>query len=459
MSLPSSPAAPLAATPQRVPVPGPVPATPFSGEHVQEHSPASIARRYAPAAAAQPYDQHAYEPVPGFPDRPPSAPLFLPVVDLDTGGAVAVEVIAEGASPGAPGAAGPATRPGTGPGTGMVNGPATGTVNATVNGVLAAAREEALLPLVLPISAAAVAGGSAGLAPLHEAIRMCNRRPREVILVIEGEPALVERMALLSAIDGLRAVGYLIAFGGLGAAALPLDLLADASPYVIALSADLVARGPRDHRRGALAESLVRLARGVGAHVLAPGVRDETQLAAVRGWGIRLAQGPLLAPFDWRPSHGYNRVHVPLPVTEATTPTATLGPRVQEILLPAVTLPAESTAEEVVAVLSAEPSITSVILVDEYQRPLGSIDRSRFLLFMAGAYGHALHARKPAGRLADPAKIVAKTTPVIAAMQVAGRDNARVYDDLVVVDEVGRCMGVVRVGDLLRHAADLRAAR
>lgn len=106
--------------------------------------------------------------------------------------------------------------------------------------------------------------------------------------------------------------------------------------------------------------------------------------------------------------------------------------------------------------LSAEPSITSVILVDEYERPLGSIDRSRFLLFMAGAYGHALHAKKPCGRLADAAKIVAKTTPVIAAMQVAGRDNARVYDDLVVVDEVGRCLGVVRVGDLLRHAADLQ---
>ncbi|SIS17468.1 EAL domain, c-di-GMP-specific phosphodiesterase class I (or its enzymatically inactive variant) [Microbispora rosea] len=441
VSLPVHPAAPPAATSQRVPAPGAAPATPFppdSGwEHptadvAREHDPATMVRRYTPAAPAQPYDQRAHAPsASGLPG--PAAPVFLPVVDLDTGGAVAVEVISEGASYGGPGMA------------------------STVNGLLAAAREEALLPLVLPISAAAVAGGSAGLASLHEAMRVCNRRPREVILVIEGGSASVERTALLSGIDGLRAVGYLIAFGGIGTAALPLDLLADASPYMIALSPDVVARGPRDPRRGALAESLVRLARGVGAHVLAPGVRDETQLAAVRGWGIRLAQGPLLAPFDWRPSHGYNRVHVPLPVPEATAATASLGPRVQELLLPAVTLPAESTAEEVVAVLSAEPSITSVILVDEYQRPQGSIDRSRFLLFMAGAYGHALHAKKAAGRLADTAKIVAKTTPVIAAMQVAGRDNTRVYDDLVVVDEVGRCMGVVRVGDLLRHAADLQS--
>ncbi|GGO23448.1 hypothetical protein GCM10010116_47240 [Microbispora rosea subsp. aerata] len=435
MSLPSPSAAPLAATPRRVPASGPASATPSPAENARDHDPADIARRYAPAAA-QPYDRRTV--TPGLPG--PAAPPFLPVVDLDTGGAVAVEVFTEGASAGGPGVAG------------------------TVNGLLAATREEALLPLVLPITAAAVAGGSAGHAPLHEALRVCNRRPREVILVIEGDLAPVDRTALLSGIDGLRAVGYLIAFGGLGTAALPLDLLADASPYVIALSADLVARAPRDARRGTLAESLVRLAGGVGAHVLAPGVRDETQLAAVRGWGIRLAQGPLFTPSGWRPSHGYNRVHVPLPVPEADAVTAALslrglGPRVQELLLPAVTLPVESTAEEVVAVLSAEPSITSVILVDEYQRPRGSIDRSRFLLFMAGAYGHALHAKKPAGRLADTPKIVAKTTPVIAAIQVAGRDNARVYDDLVVVDEVGRCMGVVRVGDLLRHTAELQSAR
>jgi EAL domain-containing protein (putative c-di-GMP-specific phosphodiesterase class I) len=356
-------------------------------------------------------------------------------VDLDTGGVVAVEVIV----PNTPGAGD------------------TG-VSGTVGALRAATREEALLPLVLPIPASAVIGGSAWLAPLHEAMRASNRRPREVILMIEGDVPRGDRAALLSGIDGLRAVGYLIAFGGIGTAYLPLDLLADASPYVIVLSGDLIGRVPRDARRSGLAESLVGLARGIGAHVLAPGLRDESQLATVRGWGIRLAQGPLLAPLDWKPGHGHGRVRVPLPVPETTPVNALLGPRVQEFVLPAVTLPASSTAEEVVVALSAEPSITSVILVDEYQRPEGSIDRSRFLLFMAGAYGHALHARKPASRLADPARVVAKTTPAIAAMQVAGRDNARVYDDLVVVDEVGRCMGVVRVSDLIRHVANIQPA-
>jgi EAL domain-containing protein (putative c-di-GMP-specific phosphodiesterase class I) len=360
--------------------------------------------------------------------------MFLPVVDLDTGGVIAVEVIA-GSRPDSPAF----------------------DVSATVQGVLAASREEALLPLVVSIPSTAVIHGSAALAPLHEAMRVSRRRPREVILMIEGDVPAADRRQLLSGVDGLRAAGYLMAFGGLGCAHLPLDLLADASPYVIMIAPELVDRAPRDARRSALAESLVGVAKSVGAHVLAPGVRDEAQLGAVRGWGIRLAQGPLLAPIDWKPAHG--RVHVPVPIPEAAPLTAVLGPRVQEFLLPAVTLSQQATAEEVVAAFGSEPSITSVILVDEYQRPQGSVDRSRFLLFMAGPYGHALHAKKPAGRLADTAKVVPKTTPAIAAMQVAGRDAERVYDDLVVTDEVGRCLGIVRVGDLIRHVANLQPTR
>ncbi|MFC7385663.1 EAL domain-containing protein [Sphaerisporangium rhizosphaerae] len=333
----------------------------------------------------------------------------------------------------------------------------TGDVSGTVAAAYAAAREEALLPLLLTVPSDAVVQGSGALAPLHEAMRATSRRPREVILVITGDVAARDRRALLTGIDGLRTIGYLVAVGGLGTSHVPLDLIADAAPYALVLSPELMERVPRDARRNAVGEAVAHMAKSLGVHVLAPQVRDEAQLTTLRGWGVRLAQGPLLAPLDWRPSHG--RVHVPLPVPAEPQPSMIdLGPRVQEFLMPAVTLGMHATAEEVVEALGTEPSITSVILVDEYQRPRGSVERSRFLLSIAGPYGHALHAKKPAHRLADPPRVVPKTTPVIAAMQVAGKDSARVYDDLVVVDEVGRCMGVVHVGDLIRHVADLQPA-
>ncbi|MFB9719985.1 EAL domain-containing protein [Planobispora longispora] len=362
---------------------------------------------------------------------PVSVAGITPIVDLDTGGVIALQAIGGDLGYGGSGH---------------------GDVVALARLVLDISRNEALLPLplVLTLPTAAVVSGSAALAPLHEALRVSGRRPREVILMLKGGFSEVDRRALIMGVEGLRAVGYLIAVGEVGTAHVPLDLLTDVSPYLTVLSPELIARVPRDQRRAALGESLAALARNVGAHVLAPGVTTEVQLATVRGWGVRLAQGPLLVP---GPS---GRVHVPLPVVEPEPVQLLLGPRVQEFLLPAVTLPEEATAEEIVEIFSSEPSITSVILVDEYQRPKGSLDRSRFLLSIASRFGHALHGKKPAIRLADSVRAVPKTTPAIAAMQVAGRDTERVYDDLVVTDEVGRCMGIVRVSDLIRQVAAMQ---
>ncbi|WP_240197136.1 EAL domain-containing protein [Nonomuraea lactucae] len=307
------------------------------------------------------------------------------------------------------------------------------------------------LPLVLELPIRVVAQGAGALTPLHEALRRSGRHPRETMLLLTGPCGPAERPVIQVSLDGLRSHGYLLGFGGVGAESVPLDLMADVSPYLLALSTEVMARLPRDHRAMAVARAVVELARGIGAHVLAPAIEEQAQLSAVRGWGVRLAHGPLLAPGP------DGLVRVPLPSAEDTPAGVELGPRVQELLLPAVTLPAEAKAEEVVEAFGHEPSITSVILVDEYQRPQGSLDRGRFLLSIAARYGHALHGSKPARRLADPPRTVPKSTPAVAAMRAAGHDSGRVYDDLVVTDELNRCMGIVRVSDLIRQLTAIKS--
>ncbi|MET8866397.1 EAL domain-containing protein [Nonomuraea sp. NPDC004580] len=301
------------------------------------------------------------------------------------------------------------------------------------------------LPMVLELPIGVVLSGAGALAPLHEALRRAGRHPREAILLLTGTCREQDRPLLKVGIDGLRSIGYLLGFADMGAAGPSLDLVAGAAPYLLALDPEVVARIPGDHRATAVARAVVTLARGIGAHVMAPGVEREQQAAVMRGLGVRLAHGPLLAPGP------DGKVRVPLPLTDEPPTSAMLGPRVQDLLLPAVTLPAEAKAEEAVAAFGHEPTITSVILVDEFQRPTGSLDRSRFLLSIAARYGHALHGSKPARRLADPPRTVPRTTPAVAAMQAAGRDATRVYDDLVVTDELNRCLGIVRISDLIRQ--------
>ncbi|MFC5835004.1 EAL domain-containing protein [Nonomuraea insulae] len=306
------------------------------------------------------------------------------------------------------------------------------------------------LPMMLELPVRVVLAGAGALAPLHEALRRAGRHPREAILLLTGPCQEQDRPLLRVGIDGLRSIGYLLGFAHVGTAGPALDVLAQAAPYLLALDPDVVARIPGDHRAAAVARAVASLARGIGAHVLAPGVEREAQVAVIRGLGVRFAHGPLLAPGP------DGRIRVPLPIADESHATVMLGPRVQELLLPAVTLPAEAKAEDAVAAFGHEQTITSVILVDEFQRPKGSLDRSRFLLSFAARYGHALHGSKPAQRLADPPRTVPRTTPAIAAMQAAGRDATRVYDDLVVTDELNRCLGIVRVSDLIRQVAAIR---
>ncbi|MFV2175041.1 EAL domain-containing protein [Actinomadura sp. LOL_016] len=386
----------------------------------------------------------------------PARAVFHPVVDLGTGTVVAVEAHA---GPAADPSAGPFPDPAGDPradryavpsAPAMWPDPAAEDVRRAVEAAGAAAELGTRLPLLIGLRAETLAAGEHALSDLHHGLGATGRRPNEIILCATGGFPPATRPAVAAALGGLRRAGYLVGLAGLGAAHAPLDLLADVAPYLLKLDADLARRAPGEPRRSALAASLMELAHRLETHVLAPGLETQDQVLHLRGLGARLAQGPVLAPPEWRPG-----MPVSVPVAAREEPPAhlghaALGPRVSEFTLPAITLPHTATADEVLTTLNAETGVTSIVLVDDRQRPYATVDRTRFLLRLSGPYGHALHAHRPAARHADPPRPVPRTVPAVAALRAAGREDERVYDDLVVVDEVGRCLGIVRVADLIR---------
>jgi EAL domain-containing protein (putative c-di-GMP-specific phosphodiesterase class I) len=356
-------------------------------------------------------------------DSGPSAPIaFHPIVDLDTGTVVAVSAPAPSRT------------------TGLES-----DLDRAILAAHAASRRETLLPLYVFLRAQTLADDR-GMDRLHQTLASLGRRPGGVIISISGLFGGMPPPEAVARLGRLRAAGYLVAIEHV--ADLPSRFVAEVAPSVLTLDPELGRRAGADPRRAALVEALVALGRRTGGHVLAPGLVDDDQLVKLRGLGVRLVQGPLLAPPDWRPG-------MPVTVHLGARETDRLGPRVTEFMLPATVMTDIATADEVFSVFNAEPNTTSVVLVDQAQRPRYTVDRTRFLLKLAGAYGHALHAHKPAARLADPPRPVPRTVPAIAALRAAGDDAARVYDDLVVVDEVGRCMGIARVGDLIRSLSEL----
>ncbi|RNL85348.1 EAL domain-containing protein [Halostreptopolyspora alba] len=307
--------------------------------------------------------------------------------------------------------------------------------------------EEPLLPLVLPLPAT-VASVPDTLELVENELRRAGRRPRDITLMLDTQLRDLPRETLLHGVRELRARGFRCAFG---TSSVPPDLLLETDPFLLRIDPGIVTGIPSDDRRVAVIEGLALIGRGSGIYPMATGVATVAQLVKLRDIGVRLARGPFFAGTDWSPGDRVNPVPDPSVTSEASV--SDTGPRVSEFMGPPVAVTAEATAEEVLDLFTNDPALNSVILIDHRDRPIGLIDRSRFLLAITGPYGHALHARRPAERLADSPRTVPRGLPAMAALRAAGTDRDRVYDDIITVNEFGQCTGIVHVSDLIRNLA------
>ncbi|EYT78617.1 hypothetical protein CF54_36115 [Streptomyces sp. Tu 6176] len=356
---------------------------------------------------------------------------FQPVVNLATGGVVALEVLAR---------------------------PETGDVLAealrdpeldgrlTVSALRAAARTETLLPLHINVFARTLAD-LGGLPALYEAVRRAGRLPWEVTLDVVPPYAHVPRPALLEAVSAVRERGFRIGADGVGDGDMPLRLLVDLAPDLVKLDSSLLSRP-------AAVRAMRTLCEQSGALLAVEGVETERQCALAVSAGAQWAQGELFAPPARRPVAD---VYVPPRSPDLAPAVPGPGPSLRPFLRPAALLPADVPAGRVRALLTGAPEVTGVLLVDGHGVPLRSVHRSRFLLMMSGRYGHALYADRPAARLGDPPRTVdVEATAWEVLDMIARGTQERTSDDVAVVDRRGRCVGVVRPADLVRALAESR---
>ncbi|MCX5337843.1 MULTISPECIES: GGDEF domain-containing protein [unclassified Streptomyces] len=355
---------------------------------------------------------------------------FQPVVNLTTGGVAALEILA---------------RPETGDILAEARRDPELDGRLAVSAVRAAARRETLLPLHVNVFAGTLAD-LGGLTPLHAAVRAAGRLPWEVTIDVGPPYTHVPQQALLEAVGALRGQGFRIGADGVGDGDVPLRLLTDLAPDLVKLDASLLARPAAVRAMRTLCDQL-------GALLSVEGVETELQCAAAVSAGAQLAQGNLFAPPARLPAAD---VYVPPRSPGAAAPSRS-GPSVRQFVRPAALLAATASAGRVRALLTGSPEVSGVLLVDPHGVPVRSVHRSRFLLSMSGRYGHALYADRPAAKLGDPPRTVgidATAWEVLEVVAVGDRD--RTSDDVAVVDRYGRCVGVVRLADLVRALAESR---
>ncbi|GAA1457716.1 hypothetical protein GCM10009603_08740 [Nocardiopsis exhalans] len=362
--------------------------------------------------------------------RKQRGPSFRPVVDLDSGAVVAVEVVS------------PVPE-----GLGLPDGSGRTAVLVAewlASLVRAGFGAESLLPLVLPLPSSVLVDGADLAALVESGLRRAGRRPRDVTLMFTPDLVELPRATVLAGVANLRALGFRCGFGT--AMARP-DLVVEATPFLIRLDPALVKGVDSDQRHGGIVEGLARIGRSSGVYAMAAGVSRAEEIVRLRECGVRLGSGAFFTEHTWKP--GEKITPVPEPAATSLDDTDS-GPRVTEFMVPPLDFDAESTGEHVMEAFTGDTALNSVVLIDHRERPIGVIDRTRFLLSVTGRYGHALHAKRPALRLSESPRTVPAWMSAIAALRVAGQDRERVYDDLIVTNPYGQCMGIVHVSDLIQ---------
>ncbi|MEV0604593.1 EAL domain-containing protein [Streptomyces sp. NPDC050315] len=402
---------------------------------------------------------------------------YQPVVNLTTGSVAALEILAR------PEHGDVLTQARRSPGI---------DVELAALAVRHATQRETLLPLQVNLFAT-TAAEVPGLTALRAAVRAVGRRPCEITLDLTGPYTHVPAPALLEAVAGLRADGFRICVDGVGDGDIPLRLLGDLAPDVIKLDASLCTDLDARPGRAAVVRMVRQLCDELGGLLAVEGVETERSYAAVLGAGAQLAQGHLFAPPARRPTaEVFVPARVPLAagpgeaspsarvpgaaqaspapgsspaqdLDQAPAPSPVMpsggqaGPPVAQFLQPAALLPVTASAEEVRRRLTGLPDVSGVLLVDADGVPVRAVDRDRFLLSLSGRYGHALYADRPALRLGDrPRTVGAGATAWEVLDVIADGDRDRTGDDVAVVDEQGRCIGVVHLADILRALAESR---
>ncbi|HZF91376.1 GGDEF domain-containing protein [Streptomyces sp.] len=355
---------------------------------------------------------------------------FQPVVNLSTGGVAALEILA---------------RPETGDILAEARRDPELDGRLAVLAVRAAVRHETLLPLHVNVFAGTLAD-LGGLTPLYDAVRAAGRLPWEVTVDVVPPYAHVPRQGLLDAVAALRERGFRVSADGVGDGDVPLRLLADLAPDLVKLDGSLLSRP-------AAVRAMRTLCDESGALLAVEGVETELQCTAALSAGAQLAQGTLFAPPARLPAAD---VYVP-PRSLGPDGVSRAGPSVREFVRPAALLPDTASASQVRSLLTGSPDVSGVLLVDRNGVPVRSVHRSRFLLSLSGRYGHALYADRPAAKLGDPPRTVGVDATAWEVLDVvADGERDRTSDDVAVVDAYGRCVGVVRLADLVRALAESR---
>lgn len=276
--------------------------------------------------------------------------------------------------------------------------------------------------------------------------------PTRIVLELTESGAVLDSDRLEEIVRHYADQGFRIALDDVGAGYASLSVLLRVRPHFLKIDKNLVRHVANDPMRMNLLRAIADFGARSGIQVIAEGVEDEQDLAALIACNIEFGQGYFFArphpELSGLPTHVQQTVrHIAQTTDRTKNPTRTIGSVAQRY--PAVQQ--TSATEDVAKLLRNKTSYTALAVVDSHGRAIGLVSRERLFAEMA----HVHRGGRRVSEVMDPhpLRLDANTSIEVAVRLAGSRDEARSHDPII-VEQAEHYLGLVSVPGLMRALAD-----
>lgn len=278
-----------------------------------------------------------------------------------------------------------------------------------------------------------------------------NIRPQNVVFEITERHHIQDYALLNKTLNHYRDQGFLVAVDDVGCGFSNLQSIAEICPDYIKLDMSLVRGVHKDRIKKALMETFVTFADKIGSEIIAEGIEEEAELAALVNAGIHYGQGYFLGKPAFPRQNSFQDSYLKTICLLKNGRNHILKQvfPIGDMIDKAVCVEERTMVKEVKAQFEEDSMLSGIVVVED-GRPRGLVMRQQLDRYLGKKYGVALYYEKPICNIMDQHPLIVDAgAPIEIVSQAAmNRNKLKLYDNIIVTRN-DIVQGIVSVQSLL----------
>jgi len=278
--------------------------------------------------------------------------------------------------------------------------------------------------------------------------------PERVVIELT-EQAPIDNFGLLySALHHYRDMGFSIALDDLGAGYSSLRLWSELHPEFVKIDRHFIDGIHLDRVKREFVGSIMDMAKASRAHVIAEGIELPDELEVLRDMGVDWVQGYLLGRPEAHPPACHKAIVEKLDCGDQRL---TDEPGLHSLLINVESIRHDETVKNVLARFHQQASLNSLAVVDDENRPIGTVHGYQLAQAMLRPFAQEVQHRRPISQLMETECLVVDIQQSLQRISrmLTSRARQRLDEDFIIVSD-GRYVGLGRVIDVLRQITELK---